>query len=318
LKKLLLTLIIFSSYSQLYSWQKFVKLDNKGRHELSFEADPYYSYSAYTYAITDTPIPEEKYTDEFDIYLSLLKNFYKPRFFLTEISVYPLPMAGVYIKKNHKSFYDDSEATQNINLVKAVTAGFPEPWAASLFFGNVINFLDTEKKGNNKTVGKAFSGILASYGNRHIVDNTMVEDNWIEGEVKLKGEDVHPRRDLSWSYALGYKWHSNNEINSKMYISIKRNRVDYIKSSSNIFIKFFIENSETEFRLDFNTRDYREKLIVRYFLLFGKKYAITSRSVISFGIGALKTEADGYRGELKQDVDENWQLLFRPNFKFKF
>jgi len=318
LKTLLVIFFIIVCSPALYSWQKFVKLDTDGRHELSFEIDPYYSYFAYTFGIAETPIPEIQYTDEFNIYLSLLKNFYRPRFVLTEASIYPLPLAGVYIKKNRESSYEDSQATENINIVKAVTAGFPEPWASSVFFGNVINFTDKNNDGKNETVGKAFSGFLVSYGNRHIVDNIMVEDDWVETEIKLKGSDIRERRDLSWSYAVGYKWHRNNDINDKLYISIKRSRVDYGDREKNIFIKFFIHNSETEVRLDFNTVDYEKKAIVRYFFLFGKKFALSKNTVFSFGLGAIKTESDGYRGDLKGEINENWQLIFRPNMKLKF
>lgn len=296
------------------AYEKTFQLDDVGRHEFSFELDPYYSNVAYTFSLTDRPIPKESYEKERSIYYYLVRNIYLPRFILLEASIYPLPMAGVYIKKEHENFYEQSQVTKNINAVKAITAGFPEPWAYSIFFGNVVDFV----RGDNKITGKGYSGLLFSYGNRHIVDNIMVDDDWIETEIKLKGSDIRSRHNISWSYAVGYKKHFNKEIRDAIYISIKRNRIDYVIKERNIILDFFARNSEQEVRLDFDPVRIGEGKITRYLFLFGKKLVIGENVAFSFSVGTIKTVASGYSGRLEQKIDEHWSLILRPNVHVNF
>ncbi len=297
------------------AWEKTFQIDDDGRHQTSIELDPYYSNVAYVYSLTKDPIPKESYSKERYVYFYLLKRIYLPRYLLFEASVYPFPIAGVYIKKNNEDFYNDSQISENINAVKAISAGFPEPWAFSFFWGNVVDYV---KEGEEKISGKGYSGLLFSYGNRHIVDNIMVKDNWFEVELKLKGKDIRQKRDLSWSYALGYKGHYNNEIRDKLYISFKRTRIDYVYHDVNFLWKFLFHNSELETRIDFDVRKIRKGKTVRYFFLFGKKFVLGEGVSLSVGVGALKTKASGYTGSLERQVNDQWQLLFRPNLHFKF
>ncbi len=306
---------ILINTSAAIAYEKTFQLDDVGKHEFSFELDPYYSNIAYTFSLTDKPIPKSAYANERSIYYYLITNIYHPRFVLLEASVYPLPIVGVYIKKNHEEFYSDSQVSKNFNAVKAVTAGFPEPWAYSMFLGNVVDFV----KADNKIVGKGYSGLLFSYGNRHIVDNLMVDDNWFEVELKLKGSDIRTSHNVSWSYALGYKNHLNEDIRDTFYISIKRNRVDYVIKERNPFLNFFIRNSEQEIRLDFDVFNIERGKIIRYLFLFGKKIVIIdNKMAFSFSVGTLKTVASGYSGRLEQKIDEHWSLILRPNVNMNF
>jgi hypothetical protein len=306
---------LLMSGSSLLAWEKTFQIDDEGRHQASVELDPYYSTIAYVHSLTKDPIPRESYSKEKYVYFSLLKKIYLPRYLLLEASVYPFPIAGVYIRKNREDFYNDSQLTENINAVKAVSAGFPEPWAFSFFWGNVVDYV---KEGEKKISGKGYSGLLFSYGNRHIVDNIMVQDNWYEVELKLKGKDIRQKRDLSWSYALGYKGHNNKEIKDKLYFYFKRTRIDYVDYDVNFLWKFIFHNSELETRVDFDRNRVQKGKIVRYFFLFGKKFVLGESITLSMGGGALKTKASGYTGSLEREVDAQWQLLVRPNLHIKF
>ncbi|MFW5770045.1 MAG: hypothetical protein ACOCX9_01290 [Spirochaetota bacterium] len=295
----------------LWSWQ----LDQAGRHEAVLEIDPYYSNVEYIYGFTTRPIPRKLFQQEGYIYLNMLKDLYRPRFILFEASVYPLPIAGVYIRKNHENFYEDSRVSDNIYAVKAITAGFPEPWAGSIFLGNVINFVSTE----DKVVGKGYSGFLLSYGNRHIVDNIMVEDNWVESEIKIKGDSIREERNISWSYAIGVKLHENSEIKNVVYLSIIRDRIDLIDNNLNPVWKFIFHNSEQELRVDSSISEDGQWTATRYLFLLGKKFPIGSGKVtFAFSIGGLKTLGSGYSGSLEKRIDERWNFLLRPNVHVKF
>ncbi len=300
-----------SGKSQAY--QKTFQVDDAGKQEVSFDLDQYYTNVAYTFSLTDRPIPKEPYANEQSLYYYLIKNIYMPRYAVLEASIYPLPIAGIYIK-NHTDWREETQITENINLVKSITAGFPEPWAFSFFLGNVVDFV----KENNQESGKGYSGLLFSYGNKHIVDNTMVDDDWFETEIKLKGSDVRKKRDVSWSYAIGYKKHFNPDIKDALYISIKRNRIDYILEGGNPVLNILTKNSEQEIRIDFDPQMLKKGRITRYFFLFGKKLVVSENLAFSLGIGALKTNASGYAGKLKEKVDEHWALIFRPNVHVNF
>jgi hypothetical protein len=306
-------LIIFKS--NLFSWEKTFQIDEEGRHQTSVELDPYYSNIAYIYSLTKEPIPKESYSKERYVYFYLLRKIYLPRYLLLEASVYPFPLAGVYVRKNEEDFYNDSQLSENVNAVKAVSAGFPEPWAFSFFWGNVVDYV---KEGEEKISGKGYSGLLFSYGNRHIVDNIMVKDNWYEVELKLKGKDIRAKRDLSWSYAVGYKGHNNKDIRDQLYFYFKRTRIDYVDYDVNFLWKFIFHNSELETRVDFDLKRVRKGKTVRYFFLFGKKFVLGKSVTLSLGVGALKTKASGYSGSLEREVDAQWQLLVRPNLHIKF
>jgi hypothetical protein len=316
--KIILCIALYIIYSffnlpKSIAYEKTFQLDDAGKHEFSFDLDHYYSNVAYTFSLTDRPIPKEPYANEQSLYYYLIKNIYMPRFAVLEASIYPLPLAGVYIKKK-TDWREESQISKNFNLVKSVTAGFPEPWAFSFFLGNVVDFV----KEDNEESGKGYSGLLFSYGNKHIVDNTMVDDDWIETEIKLKGSDVRPKRDINWSYAIGYKKHFNPDIKDALYLSIKRNRIDYILEGGNPVLNIFTKNSEQEFRIDFDPEMLNKGKITRYFFLFGKNLVVSENVAFSLSIGALKTYASGYAGKLKQRVDEHWALIIRPNVNVNF
>lgn len=291
-------------------------MDDKGRHEASIELDPYYSCIYYTFAFTQKPIPKEKVKHEALYYWHMIKNLYMPRFVLLEASAYPLPVSGVYLKKYGSKFYENAEISEGFNLIKAITEGFPEPYAGSLFLGNVANFVSGE---NNEIVGKGYSGLLFSFGDRHIVDNIMVKDWWLETEIKLKGSDLRERHSLSWSYGIGTKFHFNNEIRDIIYLSIKRNRIDYKKPDVNPFIGFFIYDSTQELKLNFDIREFYKGRITMASFLFGKNFSFGSGKVtFSLGIGFIYIFMSGYSGQLEENIDRSWSILIRPNLSFKF
>ncbi len=148
------------------------------------ELDPYYSAVGVYNSLTGKPIPHLEVDSELEIYKELVTNFYKPRTLILEASLNPLPYAGTLIRKHQRDFYDDAQLTSNFNAVQAVTAGFEEPWALSLFLGNVVSFDTINKSFKGKRNG--YSGLLLSYGNYHIKDNMLIKDSWLEMEGKLK------------------------------------------------------------------------------------------------------------------------------------
>ena len=111
-----------------------------GPVELGWEADLYYSNISLNIPLTSTPIPKIDDADELDIYSRLFVNSLLPRFMVLEAAVMPMPLAGVAIREYGENFYDKAKVGKNQNVISWITAGFEEPWAASLFVGDMVRF----------------------------------------------------------------------------------------------------------------------------------------------------------------------------------
>jgi hypothetical protein len=177
---------------------------------VEIELDPYYSAIGVYNSLTGKPIQHLEVESELEIYKELITKFYKPRSLIIEASLNPLPYAGTLVKEHQPGFYKDMQWASNLNVVQAVTAGFEEPWALSLFLGNVVSFDTINKSLQGKRNG--YSGLLLDVGNYHIKDNVLVRDNWLQMEGKLKGEQILADRSLRWSFRGGAKFHANRHI----------------------------------------------------------------------------------------------------------
>ncbi|MCK4709107.1 MAG: hypothetical protein KAU21_10860 [Gammaproteobacteria bacterium] len=148
--------------------------------QFEYELDTYYSNISWLINFDNKQIPVIKDDDEENIYKKLITNVALPQYMLIEFSINPLPILGTYIRTNHETTYDDTMLGNNINLIQAMTAGFEEPYALSLFFGSVVQY----SKGNEETKSKnkGYMGYLFSVGDQHILNNKLIDDDWYELE----------------------------------------------------------------------------------------------------------------------------------------
>jgi hypothetical protein len=214
-----------------------------------------------------------------------------------------MPVLGLALRDRSPALYGRSQLDANTNLVRAVTAGFEEPWAASLFVGNVVNF---DVPGSRDVDGKGYFGALVSAGNWHIKDNVAIDDPWLETEVKLKGDRRSRVKKLSWSFRVGVKLHSNPDVVDTAYVGIRRSRVDYAGAPT------LLANSGVEYRYD-AALDGRP---LRHYLIVDKKWPFGTRVAASLAVGVLWDEGRSYRGALASDTPERLQVLIRPNVEF--
>lgn len=274
--------------------------------EWEHELDPYYTNIAYFKTLDDSPIPELGKRSEAQVYRDLFFRSYFPRFILVEASINPLPLLGVYLKSETASgLYDDMTVTQDLNLVEVATAGFEEPYAISLFLGNMVKY---DADDGSKTKGKGFMGYLASYGHLHIRDNQLIDDRWTELEWKLKGDQILSDLQLSWSFRAGFKIHDNPYITDEFYVAIKRERV---QEGGDVFS--WVQNGGIEFkyRVDQGTgRTIGQQLII------DKKIPIKSKGwILSLGMGLIRDTPEKYSGPLLIDKSTTLFVL-RPSLSF--
>jgi hypothetical protein len=276
------------------------------RFKFVFEPDAYYSDIDLIIALTKAPIPQLGELTELEIYRTLLSRAaLLPHFLVLEASFNPMPYFGTYIKEHNRDLYNRAQVSDNFNWVKALTAGFEEPWAASLLAGNVANFY---VPGSADIKGIGYSGYLFSAGNYHIKDNELIKDNWWEFEWKMKGDRKSPIKKLSWSFRIGTKQHGNPDITDIIYVSFRRSRVDYKFEGGSFF-----KNSGFEYSFDMQQRTLSA---IRHYFFVDKKWPIENRQIaLALAVGFVWESAKKYTGALATGRDD-FQVILRPNIEF--
>ncbi|MFH0948320.1 MAG: hypothetical protein V1833_04900 [Elusimicrobiota bacterium] len=301
---ILLLLFFISIIQEIHAKSIYQKQINN--NEIEIELDPYYTNFDYYLSLTEIAIPYYGDTDEINIYKKLLTNP-TPRYLVFELSSYPLPCLGGLLKKQAPNFYESTNVTDDFNIIKSITAGFEEPYAISLFLGDVISF---KQKNVKDAEGKGYIGLLLSGGNYHIKDNEIINDNWLETELKIKGDKKMLENKMSWSFRVGAKFHNNDYIKDVLYFSIKRDRTDEDKVKNSLF-----RNSSIEYTVDAETNKIG---VLKHYFLIGKKFPLNKpKIIISLGMGFLWEKSDKYTGLLERTGGtNNFQILFRPNIEF--
>lgn len=275
------------------------------RVKLVLEFDPYYSDAGIYLSLTSAPIPQLGERGELEIYGWLLSRALLPRYAVVEASVNPMPCLGLLLRKQTPGFYRDAQLSSETNLVRSITTGFEEPWAASLFLGNVVDF---DIRGRTDATGKGYSGFLLSAGNYHIKDNALVDDRWWELEWKVKGDRRSSVKKLSWSFRVGTKIHDHPEITDTLYLHVRRDRLDYTEGGNPL-----VANAGAEYRYDMSLDGLSP---LRHTFLIEKKW-LSKRAGVAFslGLGVRWESRRSYTGALAT-AGERFQFLIRPNVEF--
>ncbi|MEA3307526.1 MAG: hypothetical protein U9Q34_07055 [Elusimicrobiota bacterium] len=296
----LLSIFLLSISGNLFAKEKATTFE--------LQLDPYYSAIGVYNSLTGKPIPHLKGKSETEIYKRLLSKFYLPRTLILEASINPLPYAGTLIRKHHQNFYNDAQLSESLNLVKSITAGFEEPWAFSIFLGNVVSFDSIKSDFLGKR--KGYSGLLLDLGNKHIKDNILIDDNWAQMELKLKGEQILKDRSLTWSFRVGSKFHEHKDIEDSFFVGFRRSRTDF-KESGN----FWMNNSGFTYASYFSQTNLKP---IKHIFIVDKKFPFKkSRKAFCLGLGFVWESNNKYSGNLAtQNTPPNFQFLIRPNLEF--
>lgn len=278
-----------------------------GSVTVEYELDAYYSNIGLYITLTDEPIPDAGEKEEGAVYRDLFYSSFIPKFLILEAAVFPMPDIGVFAKKNMKNFYDNFQLSPELNLVKNVTAGFEEPYALSLFAGNVVKFTKPGEKWNGGNFG--YMGYLVSLGNYHIKDNELVRDKWMEAEWKVKGDREFSTHELHWSFRVGAKMHSNADIADALYVSVRRSHLDFENPKS------FLKNSGLEYTYDMDIKTFEP---LKHYFTIDKKWPLKNKKIaFSLAVGFIWEGAEKYTGKLGSDDNEDdFRIIIRPNIIF--
>jgi len=257
--------------------------------------------------LADEPIPDLGNQSEEAIYQDLLLRSHKPRFILLELSINPMPVLGAFIKNNYGHFYQEAELGEDLNIVEVLTAGFEEPYAVSIFMGNMVVYGAEGSETDGRGTNKGFMGYLLSHGDKHLLNNEVINDNWYEFEWKIKGKIVKQQRNLEWSFRLGAKWHENESIADSIYVGVRRDHFDIEKKWLS-----FLENSGVDLFFEYS-QDALAPTQQR--ILVHKNFPLeNSKRVFTLAVGLIRTTSRRYQLPLQENTD--LQLVIIPSVKF--
>lgn len=282
--------------------------EEKSEAEVIWEWDPYYTDVGVNIPLTNKPIPTITSDSEAVIYRDLIEGSAIPRYMTLEASIYPMPVLGTYLKKHTPDFYRQGQIGRGgINIFDSVTAGFQEPWAVSMFFGNIAKLVRPGEKRTGSNIG--YTGYLFSAGKKHIKSNMLVDDDWYELEWKIKGKLDYPDEKMSWSFRFGGKFNANPDITDAFYFSIHRSNLDYRAPFLN-----WLKNSALDLKIQFSQHGGR---VIREEFIFGKKYPVEGKSYsTTLDVGFVWESPDEYSGALRNRSNSMLTLLFRPSIEF--
>jgi hypothetical protein len=283
-------------------------IEENSEAEVVWEWDPYYTDVGINIPLTSKPIPTITSDSETVIYRDLIEGSAIPRYMTLEASIYPMPILGTYLKKHAPGFYDQGQIGHGgINIFDSITAGFQEPWAVSMFFGNIAKLVRPGDKRTGSNVG--YSGYLVSGGAKHIKNNVLVDDNWYELEWKIKGKLDYPDEKMSWSFRLGGKFNSNPDITDVFYFSIHRSNLDHRAP-----LLQWLKNSAVDIKVQFSQHGGQ---VVREEFIIGKKYPLEGKSFsATLSTGFVWESPDEYVGALRDRDKSKLTLLLRPSIEF--
>lgn len=281
--------------------------------ELDYGVDAYYASLGLIVNFTRSEIPDYSDRTELDVYSDLLGQSLVPRFMLLEASVNPMPVLGTAVRYYAPDFYRSANISDSLNLIKAVTFGFEEPYAVSLFLGNIARFKEPVEETSlvqNLAHNTGYAGILVSAGNYHIKDNELIDDYWYELEWKIKGDRNFSYATHSWSFRFGAKLHSNPDIADVFYLGLRRDRLDFLESGWSLW-----HNSGFEYRFDMRTQNLAW---MRHDIRFDKKWPLAeTKTAFKLVVGLIYESQSKYTGVLADRVgSENIQIIVQPNIEF--
>jgi hypothetical protein len=276
------------------------------RTEIIWEWSPYYTSVGALIPLTDAP-PNVAGEDvsEFEVYRRLAESSLKPNVMLIEASVYPMPLLGTYLRREYPGSYERDD--QHFRLIPALTSGFQEPWAVSAFFGNDMLFMRPGQP--KKETNRGYMGFLVSYGDQHIKDNRLIDDDWLEVEWKMKGERIFEQDKLSWSFRVGTRYHRSPNIDNTVYFGISRSMLDF-----NAPLLSWLHNSEVKLMSEFLQT---KGTFSRQEAIVGKKVPVRAlKSAMQLDFGFIYERQAKYSGELLSSGRTGFTFIIRPNISF--
>ena len=167
--------------------------------------------------------------NEAEIYSRLGRQLLFPKYVLFQVTGYPLSAVSSYYETDRFDTYQKFTFFDDINILRSIGSGFEEPYAFSLFLGNIAFLAYSDGAAAKlKQSGSALAGFLISHGRHQIYNNIYLHDSWYQFELMLVGALKEPgKRRISWNFRIGAKLHQNDFIRNTMTMAVERNHTDW-------------------------------------------------------------------------------------------
>lgn len=255
------------------------------------------------------------------IYAELTRRLIVPKYFLVQSTLYPIAAWSSHWETKHYEWFRRFKIYKGINGLRAIGSGFEEPYALSLFLGNIVRlvyFEHNDRKSRPKNAGSSLAGFLLSAGNHFIYNNIYLNGRWYQAELMLIGDSRSPQQQRFWNFRIGTKIYSNSFINNALTVFLERNSTDFAETGFSLLknsilkyqAKFALEQSEEKTPASFQMVNFAKKFPVK---LFGRK------AFLVLGTG-MKWEwirrYDHDAGKFEESPSSQFVWLFTPNVEF--
>jgi hypothetical protein len=279
------------------------------RHtQFTWALDPYDSNLAYDFPLGDKPIPVIQSEDPSALFRGLMEDSLVPHYMYVQGDVYPLPMLGTWLKSHSPHTYNKADLQNTgVNLVESSTTRYQEPWALSVFLGNIADLQRPGQSQGANNVG--YSGWLISGGTQHLDDNVLVQDDWYRIEWQVRGDLLDQGAKFSWDFRIGSKFNANPYVTDVVYVGMQRDDLDFRKP----FLSW-LDNSSVDLQAEFSQHGGH---VVRETLVLGKKYPFPEAGyALTLSLGVIWDGVDEYSGPLRDSPKSQYTLVFQPSIEF--
>ncbi|MFZ5515200.1 MAG: hypothetical protein ACOY90_01095 [Candidatus Zhuqueibacterota bacterium] len=255
------------------------------------------------------------------IYAELLKRLFLPKYFLIQATLYPFSAWSSHWETSHYNWYRRFQIYGSINGLRTLGSGNEEPYAMSLFLGNIIRLAYRESDADlthARNAGSALAGFLLSGGNHFIHNNIYLIGRWYQAELMLIGISQSPQQRLFWNFRIGTKVYQDCFLSNALTVSLERNSTDYQTTGFSLLknsilkyqAKLPLQHEDTETPASFQMVSIAKKFPVR----LGERTAFL---VIGAGV---KWESlrryDHTAGGFEASYSNQLVWLFTPNMEF--
>lgn len=277
-------------------------------NEWTWQLDPYASSLGLNMPLGDKPIPTLASDDYGTLFRGLMEDSLVPHFMQLQADVYPIPVLATYLNTHTPRIWDLGQVgTGGINLLESSSTHYQDPWAVSMFLGNIADLALPGRPQDSNDVG--YAGWLLSAGAQRLKDNVLIQDKWYDVEWQIRGELKGPEEHLEWNFRVGSRFNANPYVTDVTYIGIERQNLDLHRP----FLGW-LNNSHFDLELSFSHQGGR---VVREQLIFGKKYPFPEKGyAITLDTGVVWDSPYEYSGPLRDSNKGDFTLVFQPSIEF--
>jgi hypothetical protein len=196
---------------------------------LTVGLDLYESYASVFYSIGEDTSKGVSVGDQTGSYWKLFLPSLRPCYLLFQVSDYPLTHGAALLRRHNLRLYHEFDwhvGRAETNILEMLASGYEEPHAFSVFLGHLAPFWRTDESGTRRQAGYSISGLVGTFGNRHVRQLELLRDRWYEIKWSLKGERGTAQRNLKWNVQFGVKLHDAPGIFDVFFFRLYRDHLD--------------------------------------------------------------------------------------------